>query len=43
MSYFATGVTVQAAGGGSKVTVSAVIYDETSNFAGICCFWNDCV
>ena len=29
-------ITVQAAGGGSKVTVTDVIYDELQN-AGICC------
>ena len=30
-------ITVQAAGGGSKVTVSDVIYDEGFKYAGICC------
>ena len=30
-------ITVQAAGGGSKVTVSDVIYDEGFKDAGICC------
>ena len=30
-------ITVQAAGGGSKVTVSDVIYNEGFKYAGICC------